>query len=140
LIEALSANGRAGYTELAARTGLSPLTARRRVEALIRGRVVRLATELDLALLGCHAEALHWLTDNRSSVTEPDSIGILITGPNDAQVSVVQFRGGWADVDFMAAVDDAGVLPASDIDSARAFGDLLDRCVTRTFGSKDSGR
>ncbi|MFJ2864216.1 Lrp/AsnC family transcriptional regulator [Kitasatospora sp. NPDC087314] len=62
LIEALSANGRAGYTELAARTGLSPLTARRRVDALIRGRVVRLATELDLALLGCHAEALLWLT------------------------------------------------------------------------------
>lgn len=62
LIEALSANGRAGYTELAARTGLSPLTARRRVDALIHGGVVRLATELDLALLGCHAEALLWLT------------------------------------------------------------------------------
>lgn len=62
LIEALSANGRAGYTELAARTGLSPLTARRRVDALIRGWVVRLATEVDLALLGCHAEALLWLT------------------------------------------------------------------------------
>ena len=62
LIEALSANGRAGYTELAARTGLSPITARRRVEALIHGQVVRLATELDLALLDCHAEALLWLT------------------------------------------------------------------------------
>ena len=62
VIEALSANGRAGYTELAARTGLSPLTVRRRVDALIHGRVVRLATELDLALLGCHAEALLWLS------------------------------------------------------------------------------
>ena len=62
LVAALSANGRAGYTELAARTGLSPLTARRRVDALIRGGVVRLATEVDLALLGCHAEALLWLT------------------------------------------------------------------------------
>ncbi|MFF7637540.1 AsnC family transcriptional regulator [Kitasatospora sp. NPDC008050] len=62
LIEALSANGRAGYTDLAARTGLSPLTARRRVAALVHGRVVRLATEVDLALLGCQSEALLWLT------------------------------------------------------------------------------
>ncbi|WP_327065879.1 Lrp/AsnC family transcriptional regulator [Kitasatospora sp. NBC_01250] len=62
LIEALTANGRAGWTELAARTGLGPLTARRRVAALVRGHVVRLATEVDLALLGCQSEALLWLT------------------------------------------------------------------------------
>ncbi|MFH9355586.1 hypothetical protein [Kitasatospora sp. NPDC017646] len=79
------------------------------------------------------------LETDRSSVTEPDSIGILITGPSDAELSVILFRGGWADIDFMADVDDAGMIPASDISSAQAFGDLLDRCVTRTFGLKGSG-
>ncbi|WP_190208786.1 hypothetical protein [Kitasatospora indigofera] len=76
------------------------------------------------------------LETDRSSVTEPDSIGIVLTGPDDAELSVVLFRGGWADVDFMASADDAGVLPASDMDSAQAFGDLLDHCVARVFGSK----
>ncbi|WP_344628341.1 hypothetical protein, partial [Kitasatospora arboriphila] len=72
-------------------------------------------------------EAAPWpqrLETDRSSVTEPDSIGILITGPGEAQLSVVLFRGGWADIDFIATIDDAGVLPAPDIDSAQAFGDL----------------
>ncbi|MFD0526020.1 hypothetical protein ACFQ1I_00230 [Kitasatospora arboriphila] len=59
-------------------------------------------------------EAAPWpqrLETDRSSVTEPDSIGILITGPGEAQLSVVLFRGGWADIDFIATIDDAGVLP-----------------------------
>ncbi|MFJ3221595.1 hypothetical protein ACIPLC_37485 [Kitasatospora sp. NPDC086801] len=89
------------------------------------------------------AEAASWpqrLETDRSSVTEPDSIGVLITGPGDAQLSVVLFRGGWADIDFIATIDDAGTLPTPDIDSAQAFGDLLDRCVARVFGSQGSGR
>ncbi|WP_037609889.1 Lrp/AsnC family transcriptional regulator [Streptacidiphilus rugosus] len=62
LIEALTEDGRATYTELARRVGTTALTARRRLDALLRGQVLRLATETDLALLGAQAEALLWIT------------------------------------------------------------------------------
>ncbi|MFK4272746.1 Lrp/AsnC family transcriptional regulator [Streptomyces milbemycinicus] len=61
LIQALYADGRATYTDLARRAHTTPLAARRRTERLI-GRAVRLATEVDLALLGIGADALLWIT------------------------------------------------------------------------------
>ncbi|MFE7114695.1 Lrp/AsnC family transcriptional regulator [Streptomyces sp. NPDC057654] len=62
LVEALAADGRATYGELGHRAGVSALTARRRLDALVRDGSVRPATEVDLALLGVHAEALLWIT------------------------------------------------------------------------------
>ncbi|MFI1789655.1 Lrp/AsnC family transcriptional regulator [Streptomyces olivaceoviridis] len=62
LIRALTEDGRASYTDLARRVGTTALTARRRVEALVGGQVLRLATEVDLARLGVRAEALLWVT------------------------------------------------------------------------------
>ncbi|HMD91338.1 MAG TPA: DUF977 family protein [Trebonia sp.] len=62
LIAALTENGRATYTELARHTGTTALTVRRRLDALVRGQVLRVATEVDLALLGAHTEALLWIT------------------------------------------------------------------------------
>ncbi|PWI44789.1 AsnC family transcriptional regulator [Streptomyces sp. ICBB 8177] len=62
LIDVLTEDGRASYTELARRAGTTPATARHRLEALVDGNVVRLATEVDLALLGIRAEALLWIT------------------------------------------------------------------------------
>ncbi|KOG87090.1 AsnC family transcriptional regulator [Streptomyces varsoviensis] len=62
LVEALAADGRATYGELGHRAGVSALTARRRLDALVRDGAVRPATEVDLALLGVHAEALLWIT------------------------------------------------------------------------------
>lgn len=44
------------------RVGTTALTARRRLDLLIRGEVARLATELDLSRLGVNAEALLWIT------------------------------------------------------------------------------
>ncbi|MGD3109886.1 Lrp/AsnC family transcriptional regulator [Streptomyces sp. YGL11-2] len=61
LIAALTEDGRTTYTELARRAGTTALTARRRLDALVRGQAVRLATEVDLALLGAHTEALLWV-------------------------------------------------------------------------------
>lgn len=61
LIAALVEDGRAPYTELAHRADTTPLTARRRLELLVNGHVVRIATEVDLAVLGIHAEALLWI-------------------------------------------------------------------------------
>ncbi|WP_093864455.1 hypothetical protein [Streptomyces sp. TLI_053] len=74
------------------------------------------------------------LESDRAAVVDPDSVGVVLTGLG-GELSVVLFRGGWADVDYFAGIDDVGTLPASDIDSAAAFGDQLDSYVTRTFGS-----
>ncbi|MGQ7754429.1 hypothetical protein ACUN29_39295 (plasmid) [Streptomyces sp. WC2508] len=80
------------------------------------------------------------LENDRARVHDPDSVGMVISGPAEAVLSVVLFRGGWADVDFIADLDDAGCLPASGITSASDFGTRLDQWVTRVFGSRDSGR
>ncbi|WP_181805442.1 Lrp/AsnC family transcriptional regulator [Streptomyces shenzhenensis] len=62
LIAALIEDGRASYTDLARRADTTALTARRRLEALVGGQVLRLATEVDLGRLGIRAEALLWIT------------------------------------------------------------------------------
>ncbi|OLZ69025.1 AsnC family transcriptional regulator [Streptomyces sp. IMTB 2501] len=70
LIATLAEDGRSTYTELARRAGTTALTARRRLDVLVRGQVVRLATEVDLALLGAHAEALLWITAQPGALQE----------------------------------------------------------------------
>lgn len=62
LITALTEDGRASYTDLARRADTTALTARRRLEALVGGQVLRLATEVDLARLGIRTVALLWIT------------------------------------------------------------------------------
>ncbi|MFF3592864.1 Lrp/AsnC family transcriptional regulator [Streptomyces sp. NPDC002387] len=62
LIDALVEDARMTYGELAHRTGRTPRAVQRRLHALVEAHVVRLATEVDLALLGVHAEALLWIT------------------------------------------------------------------------------
>lgn len=82
-------------------------------------------------------EAAPWpqrLETDRELVGDPHSVGVLISGPADAELSVVLFRGGWADVDFIAGLDDAGTLPAFGIGSAAAFGTRLDQWIPRAFG------
>ncbi|MFF2847504.1 hypothetical protein ACFVT5_14395 [Streptomyces sp. NPDC058001] len=79
-------------------------------------------------------EAAPWsqqLETDRELVRDPDSVGVLISGPADAELSLVLFRGGWADVDFVAGLDDAGTL--------LAFGTQLDQWVPRVVG-KISGK
>jgi DNA-binding Lrp family transcriptional regulator len=70
LIAALTDNGRATYTELARHAGTTALTVRRRLDALVHGWVLRLATEVDLALLGTEAEALLWMTVQPGALEE----------------------------------------------------------------------
>jgi DNA-binding Lrp family transcriptional regulator len=74
LIRILIEDGRASYAELARRADTTPLTARRRLDALVGGQVVRLATEVDLALLGIHAEALLWITVQPGALEETAQI------------------------------------------------------------------
>ncbi|MBO0913992.1 hypothetical protein J1C73_06570 [Streptomyces laculatispora] len=77
---------------------------------------------------------------DRTLVRDPDSVGVLISGPADAALSVVLFRGGWADVDYFDGLDGAGPIPAFDISSAAAFGARLDEWVPRVFGDLGTGR
>ncbi|MFK0181807.1 hypothetical protein ACIQVR_38315 [Streptomyces xanthochromogenes] len=72
---------------------------------------------------------------DRALVRDPVSTGVLIDGPGDAGLSVVLFRGGWADVDYFDGIDDGGPIPAFDITSAAAFGTQLDQWVPRAFGN-----
>ncbi|MEU3777697.1 hypothetical protein AB0F11_31775 [Streptomyces sp. NPDC032472] len=76
------------------------------------------------------------LETDRSRVHDPDSVGVLVSGPAEAELSVVLFRGGWADVDFFDGFADAGCLPASDITSAAEFRTRLDQWVTHVFGPR----
>lgn len=46
-------------------------------------------------------------------VIDPDSLGVHVLSPDEAELVVVLFRGGWADVDYMVSVDDAGVIRGS---------------------------
>lgn len=64
---------------------------------------------------------------------DPVSIGVLIDGPVGAGLSVVLFRGGWADVDYFDGIDDGGPIAAFDITSAAAFGTQLDQWVRRAW-------
>lgn len=73
------------------------------------------------------------LETDRARVHDPDSVGVVISGPGEAELSVVLFRGGWADVDFIAGLDDAGSLPASGIASAADFEARMDQWVARVF-------
>ena len=70
LITALTEDGRTTYTDLAHRASTTALTARRRLDVLVRGLALRLATEVDLALLGIHAEALLWITVQPGALEE----------------------------------------------------------------------
>lgn len=70
----------------------------------------------------------------RARVHDPDSLGLVISGSSEAELSAVLFRGGWADVDFFAGLDDAGSLPASDIESAADFAARMDQWIVRVFG------
>ncbi|MBC9719729.1 hypothetical protein H9Y04_45500 [Streptomyces sp. TRM66268-LWL] len=82
-------------------------------------------------------EAAAWpqpLEEDRSRVEDPDSVGIRIAGPADAELSVVLFRGGWADVEFLADLADEVVSEAPQVTSPNVFGELLDDYVFRAFG------
>ncbi|MEV6995665.1 hypothetical protein AB0N87_42175 [Streptomyces sp. NPDC093228] len=80
------------------------------------------------------------LETDRARVHDPDSLGLVISGSAEAELSVVLFRGGWADVDFFDGLDDAGSLPASDIESAADFAARMDQWIVRVFGDLGSVR
>ncbi len=94
-------------------------------------------------LAGLSVEAVTWrdyaapwpqtLERDRNLVTDPDSIGVEISGPGDARLFIVLFRGGWADVDAVTREWDAVIVNGPRIRLPRDFGLLLDQYVVRIF-------
>lgn len=105
--------------------------------AVIAERAGRwLAAGLTAGQLTWRDEAAPWpqgLETDRSLVRDPDSVGVRVLGPADAELSVVLFRGGWADVDHFDGLDHVRPLSAFGIDSAAAFGTRLDEWVPYVF-------
>ncbi|MFE2184802.1 Lrp/AsnC family transcriptional regulator [Streptomyces sp. NPDC059455] len=56
------------------RTGRTPRAVRRRLDTLVEEYVVRLATEVELSLLGVRAEALLWITTAPGAMEETGRI------------------------------------------------------------------
>ncbi|MFX4293906.1 hypothetical protein [Streptomyces bohaiensis] len=95
---------------------------------------------LEVGLLTWRDGAAPWPQPHhtdRERVHDPDSLGVVVTGPDEAVLSVVLFRGGWADVDFIADLDDAGSLPAVRITSTSEVETRLDHWIARVFGAGD---
>ena len=73
------------------------------------------ARGLTAGLITWRDESAPWpqpFETDRSRVSDPDAAGIRITGPDHTELEVVLFRGGWADVDYLASEDDFGPIPA----------------------------
>lgn len=141
-------SGRVEVGGTASQVGDDPLVERvidlDKAAAVIAERARRwIAAGLTVGQVTWRDEAARWpqpLETDRSLVRDPDSVGVLIAGAEDSELSVVLFRGGWADVDFIANLDDAGMLPASGIDSTEVFGTQLDQWVPCALGTSTGSR
>jgi Lrp/AsnC family transcriptional regulator for asnA, asnC and gidA len=72
IITAVAADGRATHAEIAAATGISESTARRRLDSLLRRGVLRIRAEIEPAHLGLPVEAVLWL---RVAEREVEAVG-----------------------------------------------------------------
>ncbi|MFI2235846.1 Lrp/AsnC family transcriptional regulator [Streptomyces chrestomyceticus] len=68
ILDALAADGRASFVDLAAAAGSTPGRVSRRLDALLRRRVVHIDVEIAAAALGYHARANLWLRVHPSAV------------------------------------------------------------------------
>ncbi|GAA3115974.1 Lrp/AsnC family transcriptional regulator [Streptosporangium carneum] len=72
IIASVATNGRATHAEIAAATGISESTARRRLDSLLRRGILRIRAEIEPAYLGLPVEAALWL---RVAEREVESVG-----------------------------------------------------------------
>ncbi len=98
LLAALARDGRATLPALAAATGWSETTVRRRLDELCRDGVLYFDVEIEPALLGYAAEAMMWLTvapaaltaTTRALATHPQiAYAAATTGPANVAASVI---------------------------------------------------
>jgi DNA-binding Lrp family transcriptional regulator len=98
LLAALAKDGRASLPALAAATGWSETTVRRRLDELCRGAVLYFDVEIEPVLFGYTAEAMMWLTvapsaltaTTRALATHPQiAYAAATTGPANVSASVI---------------------------------------------------
>lgn len=77
IVAAVAADGRATHAEIAAATGSSESTARRRLDSLLRRGVLRIRAEIEPAYLGLPVEAALWL---RVAEREVETVGNALAG------------------------------------------------------------
>ncbi|MFJ8045798.1 hypothetical protein ACIRBX_35335 [Kitasatospora sp. NPDC096147] len=108
------------------------------VAAEVAGRVAGWrAAGLTVGPLTWRDHVLRWpqvLETDRARVDDPDAAGVVLRAGTEAELSVVMFRGGWADVDHFDGLDACRALPASGIASAADFGSRLDGWVSLLLG------
>jgi hypothetical protein len=69
------------------------------------------------------------IVEDRSKATDPDSVGVVMTrGPDEAHVVV--YRGGWADVAWLATPSEVQ-MSAPALGDAAAVERMLDELVAR---------
>jgi DNA-binding Lrp family transcriptional regulator len=117
MLGALAADGRASLVDLAAAAGLTPGRAARRLDALLRARVVHVDVEIAASALGYGARANLWLRVHPSQVrnvgrtlAEEPEIGFAaaVSGPDNLH-AVAQCRD--LDALFAFTTDRVGSLP-----------------------------
>ncbi len=98
IFAALSADGRAGYAQLAAAAGISPARARRRLETLLRSGEARVHTDVATEYLGFPTGASLWLSvapgelervGERLAEVEQTTFVAAVSGPTNLTASVV---------------------------------------------------
>jgi hypothetical protein len=80
-------------------------------------------------------EAAPWpkqLQTDRASVGDPDSVGVQILGPVESDLTVVVFRGGWADVGYLTLDGHIGAENPG-VPTADAAGAVLDNIIRRIW-------
>ncbi|MFD8530277.1 Lrp/AsnC family transcriptional regulator [Streptosporangium canum] len=85
IIAAVVTDGRATHAEVAAATGISESTARRRLDALLRRGVLRIRAEIEPAYLGLPAEAVLWL---RVAENEVEAVGHTLAARPEVRYAV----------------------------------------------------
>jgi DNA-binding Lrp family transcriptional regulator len=128
LLAALAKDGRAGYPALAAATGWSETTVRRRLEELRRCDVLYFDVEIEPVLFGYTAEAMMWLTVAPAALTaitqalaahRQIAYAAAITGPANVAASVIcrdlnelyeYLANGIGSLDGVSAVETAPVV------------------------------
>jgi hypothetical protein len=84
-------------------------------------------------------EAAGWpqrLETDRALVVDADSVGVRFEGPNDSEVNIVLYCGGWADLDAVRTVTPCSeiVCECLNVGAPQAFGALLDPPVVCFLG------
>lgn len=78
------------------------------------------------------------LDTDRAHVADPDSVGVSIQGSDEWNVmSIVLFRGGWADLDLL--VNGEIITECPQITTCEEFGVVLDSVITRLGGTDRPG-